>query len=206
VSDWHVLGLDGDPTPGDPDRTTTLAGRLLNQAELAERNRQRLAQVASGGGDLRMEGDYAPKFREILAELPGELAKLSKAYQGSGQALRTFASDLRAEKGRAGTALRHGTDASARYEGALREIRSLLPGGRELEVSPLGVEAAFAELRAFSASSDFAVLNGLRNAEAFGLARLGPQELAINIADSYPHLRGITDGELMDAVTRFLRS
>ena len=67
-------------------------------------------------------------------------------------------------------------------------------------------EHAFAELRAFSESSKFAVLNNLDHAEAFRLARLGPQELAISIADSYPHLRGITDGELMDALNKFLRS
>src|SRR4051794_33772340 len=131
MSDWYVLGLDGDPTPGDPDRTADLAGKLLHQAELADHNRTRLDAVARGGGDLKMQGDYAPKLQEILSELPGELGKLSKAYQGSGEALKSFASDLRQEKGRAATALRNGTDAATRYDGALREIQSLLPAGRE---------------------------------------------------------------------------
>src|SRR3982751_1685875 len=105
MSDGHVLGLDRDPTPGDPDRTNDLAGKLLHQAELADHNRTRLDAVARSGGDLAMQGDYAPKFQEILAELPGELGKLSTAYRGSGEALKSFASDLRQEKARAATAL-----------------------------------------------------------------------------------------------------
>src|SRR5919202_4513350 len=143
MSEWHVLGLEGDPTPGDPDRTAELAGRLLHQAELADHNRERLGRVASGGGDLGMQGDYAPKFKEVLAELPGELGKLGSAYRGAGEALRAFASDLRTAKSRAGTALRQGTDAAVRYDGALTEVRALLPGGRQLDLSPgTGVEAA----------------------------------------------------------------
>jgi hypothetical protein len=51
-----------------------------------------------------------------------------------------------------------------------------------------------------------AVVNGLNSAEAFRLSRMGPQELAISIADSHPHLRGISDAELMDALSRFLRT
>ena len=53
MTDWHVLGLDRDPTPEDADRAAELAGRLLHQAELADHNRTRLARVASGGGKLR---------------------------------------------------------------------------------------------------------------------------------------------------------
>ncbi|HEY8199820.1 MAG TPA: hypothetical protein VII47_00540 [Actinomycetota bacterium] len=49
MSNWQVVGLDGDPTPGDPDRTAELAGRLLHEAELADRGSRRLSAVAAGG-------------------------------------------------------------------------------------------------------------------------------------------------------------
>src|SRR5262245_13845087 len=141
VSEWHVIDLDGDPTPGDPGGTRELAGRVLAQAQLAERNTDRLASIAAGDGSLRMEGDYAPKFREELGELPGELAELARAYRGVGDALNGFAGSLEEAKTRSGRALRDGRDAYDRYQGALTELRALLPAGHEAVASSgLGLE------------------------------------------------------------------
>src|SRR5688572_22405988 len=117
MSDWSLLGLDGDPAPGDPDRIRTLARRLLDDADLAERNTNLLRNVSANDGALRMEGDYAPQFREALGELPGELGKLGRAYRGCGQALSDFAGSLDGAKSRAATALRRGRDAHAAYQG-----------------------------------------------------------------------------------------
>lgn len=152
MSEWQVLDLNGDPTPGDPGRIRELVGRLHQQTELIDRNVSRLRSVSADGGDLRMEGDYAPKFREVLSELPDELAKLGKAYRGCGTALSTFASSLEAAKAKSGTALRQGRDAHDQHQGALREIRSLLPPDRQATFATgLGpndslVEAAIADL------------------------------------------------------------
>ncbi len=196
-----MLGLDGDPTPGDPDRTASLAGRLLHQAELAEQNRRRLAGVAAGGGDLGMEGDYAPKFREVLGELPGELAKLATAYRGAGEALRAFASNLRQEKSRAGTALRQGTDASTRYDGALREIRALLPSGN-LQVSPmLGVEASVEQA---TAGLDEATRTQARAAARRARAAEQDKVAARRLADQAARLRADAETRAADGINRAL--
>ncbi len=94
MSDWASLGLDSDPVPGDPTRTRDLAAHLRQQAEQAETNASRLRALAADDGALRMQGDYAPKFREALAELPGEIAKPGHAYRGCGVFIIYFASCL----------------------------------------------------------------------------------------------------------------
>ncbi|WP_322749655.1 MULTISPECIES: hypothetical protein [unclassified Frankia] len=106
MSDWGVLGLEGDPTPGDPDAVRAMAVRLRGQADLAESGTARLRAIASSGGELAMAGDYAPAFTEALVELPDGLAKLARAYRGCGDALFTFANGLTEAKAQAGGALR----------------------------------------------------------------------------------------------------
>ncbi|MFG1606762.1 RHS repeat-associated core domain-containing protein [Actinoplanes sp. NPDC049265] len=135
MSDWHVLDLPADPVPGDSAGTRDLANRLLREAELAESNTSRLRAIAAGRGDLRMEGDFAPKFRQVLGELPDELIKLGRAYRGAGEALSAFAGSLEDIKTRASGALRKGTDAYASYQGAVREVRALLPPDRQYAVA-----------------------------------------------------------------------
>jgi RHS repeat-associated protein len=137
MSDWSVLDLDGDPTPGDPDSVRAMAGRLRSQADLADRNTDRLRTIAGGGGgELRMEGDYAPLFTGALEELPGELSKLARAYRGCGDALTTYASSLVEVKTQSGNALRQGIDADTQYQAAIRQVRALLPPDRETRLLP----------------------------------------------------------------------
>ncbi|NJP91930.1 type IV secretion protein Rhs [Nonomuraea sp. FMUSA5-5] len=125
---WDVLGLAGDPAPGDPGQVRGLADRLLDEARLAEDNTARLSTVSGGSAALRMRGDYAARYTEALGELPGELAKLGRAYRGAGEALMTYAGSLEAARAQAGTALRRGRSAAAESQGALREIQARLPG------------------------------------------------------------------------------
>ncbi|MGH3840212.1 MAG: RHS repeat-associated core domain-containing protein [Pseudonocardiaceae bacterium] len=152
MNQWQVLDLDGDPVPGDPAQTHSLATQLQHEAELAEHNTDRLRSVAANGGDLHMEGDYAPKFQDVLGGLPDELAKLGKAHRGCGDAVSAFATSLDQAKSQASTALRQGQDADGRYQGALREIRGLVPPDRADSLSAgLGpnnslLEAAIASL------------------------------------------------------------
>ncbi|HEY8202265.1 MAG TPA: DUF6531 domain-containing protein, partial [Actinomycetota bacterium] len=202
MTDWEVVGLDKDPAPGDPDRTADLADRLLHEARLADRGSRRLSAVAAGAGDLHMKGGYAAGFHQMLFELPAELGKLSSAYREAGEALRTFASDLRTGKSHAATALRQGTDALARYHGALREIRSLLPGDRELVVSPmLGVEASAEQA---TQGLDEGVRAQARSAA--GRARMAEQDQAAarRLAAQAARLRSEAEERAVDGINRAL--
>jgi hypothetical protein len=149
TGDWAVLHLDGDPVPGDPGQVRTLATRLLTDADRAERNTHRLAAINTGDDDLRMAGDYAAKYRQTLGELPAELAKLSHAYRDCGQALTTYAGSLEQAQHQAATALRHGRDADGSYQGALRQVQSLLPPDRHTAAAglhPATLDAGTADL------------------------------------------------------------
>uniref|UniRef100_UPI002AD51893 DUF6531 domain-containing protein n=1 Tax=Frankia sp. Cas3 TaxID=3073926 RepID=UPI002AD51893 len=136
MSDWGVLELEGDPTPGDPESVRAMAVRLRGQADLAESGTARLRTIAGSGGELAMAGNYASLFTEALVELPDGLARLARAYRGCGEALFGYANGLTEAKIRAGGALRDGLDAEGRYQAALREVRALLPPDRELLLWP----------------------------------------------------------------------
>ncbi|WP_131770726.1 DUF6531 domain-containing protein, partial [Candidatus Protofrankia californiensis] len=190
MSDWGVLELDGDPTPGDPDAVRTMAARLRERAELAQSNTTRLRAIAGGGGDLRMTGDYAARFTEALVELPDELAKLARAYRGCGEALFTYSTGLAEAKTRAGGALRQGVDAEGRYQAALREVRALLPPDRELLLWPRA-ELSDASIGSATAGWDAHDLAGqVRAAAHRGQAANADRARARRLAQDAAELRG----------------
>jgi RHS repeat-associated protein len=147
VGDWSVLARQ-DPAPGDPGQVRALGARLLGEAERIDGVLGRSRALSAGDGALRMDGDYAPKFREALAALPEELGKLGSAYRACGSTLAAFASSLQDAQSRAGSALRQGIDAESRYQAAMREVHALLPPDRAatfsngLGLRPASVDAA----------------------------------------------------------------
>ncbi|RBY80899.1 type IV secretion protein Rhs [Geodermatophilus sp. TF02-6] len=201
MSDWHVVGRDGDPAPGDPSRTRELAARLHHQAELAERNTDRLRSVAANEGALRMEGDYAPKFRDVLTELPDQIGKLARAYQGCGNAVLTFAGDLERAKSQAGSALRQGRDADDRYQGAMREIRAALPDDRELAFAS-GLSLATLEARMIGL--DDGVKIQVRAAAARARDADTDRDRARRLADQAAELRGDAEQRCVDGINEAL--
>lgn len=153
-SDWQVLGLASDPTPGDPEAVRTLAVRLGGNATTADDGIRRLRAVAAGGGDLGMRGDYAAGYADAFDDLPTQLTKLARAYRDCGTALSAYATTLDRAKIQAGAALRQGLDAQTRYQGALARVESMLPAERVVllwpndELNPASVAAATADLPA----------------------------------------------------------
>jgi hypothetical protein len=203
MSEWAVLDLDGDPTPGDPVRVRELAGRLGEQAGLAGRNTGRLRRIASGDTELAMRGDYAPKFRDVLHELPAELAKLDKAYRGASGALSTYASTLSEAKSRAGRALRDGRDADARFQGALREIRSVLPAERQVLLgSGLGLNETVLDTAMLGL--DEATKSQVRSAARRARDADADRDTARRLADQAAELRGEAETRCVDGINNAL--
>ncbi|MGN9841530.1 RHS repeat-associated core domain-containing protein [Nonomuraea sp. H19] len=193
---WEVLGLPGDPAPGNPGEVRGLAGRLLKEAQLAEDNTAKLTAVAGGSSALRMRGDYAARYAEALGELPGELTKLGKAYRGAGNALMAYAGSLEQAKTQAGTALRQGQTADVQYRGALREVQAQLPGA--------GAVGSLAEAESAVGAADPAVQAAVRPAVQRARAADADRARARRIADEAAQLRGDAESRAVREIDQAL--
>ncbi|GAA2215818.1 hypothetical protein GCM10009850_112860 [Nonomuraea monospora] len=193
---WEILGLAGDPAPGDPAQVRALATRLLEQARLAEDNTARLNGVSANSSALNMRGDYAVKYTEALQTLPGELAKLGKAYRGAGSALSTYAGSLEQAKTQAGSALRQGQAAEEQYQGALREVRAQLPAS--------AATGSLAEVEAAVGAADPAVQAAVRPAVARAQNAEADRGRARRIADEAAGLRGDAESRAVEEIEQAL--
>lgn len=112
-SDWYVLGLDRDPTPGVVESVQALAkqfGDFAHDVESAWR------QLNSFGGDptaLSWVGQSADSFKTNFGPLPGRLQKLYTSYSEASDALSQYWPKLQAAQNKADAALRAGRDAEA---------------------------------------------------------------------------------------------
>ena len=92
-ADWRPLGLDEDPTPGDPQRVTDEVGHLNSVATTIANQISALQQIAGGGTDALI-GDYADKIRESARELVGTLQTVHDRYKKVASALGSWEPDL----------------------------------------------------------------------------------------------------------------
>lgn len=145
MADWGILGLGGDPAPGDPPAVGAAAQRWAADAEAAARSVARLRGASGAADGIGMVGDYAPVFREALSGLPGELSAVERSYRRCGQALATYAGSLDHAQSLAHTALRRGADAQCTYDGELHRIRTVLPPTHALDLTPRGLAAPAVE-------------------------------------------------------------
>jgi hypothetical protein len=110
-TDWHILDLDDDPTPGDPHRIRKLAGTLHDfAADVGEALRD-LKGIAKEDEILSWAGKTADVFAEEFADAPKKLRKLKKSYALAGDALASFWPDLQDAQEKADKALRDGRKA-----------------------------------------------------------------------------------------------
>ncbi|MET7390215.1 putative T7SS-secreted protein [Streptomyces sp. NPDC005529] len=110
-ADWHILDLDRDPTPGDPQRVRKLAGSLHDFADDVSDILRDIKGLANDDAVLKWAGKTADSFASEFEDVPGELKKLKKSYTLAGDALASYWPDLDDAQEKADKALRDGRKA-----------------------------------------------------------------------------------------------
>ena len=115
-TDWWVLDLSRDPTPGDPYDIRSLARSVQSVAEDAEQASRDVRALAGDGAVLSWIGLAGDVFRGALDDFPGQLDKLADSYAQCSSALSVFAGELDGAQDQADRALVQGRAARADLE------------------------------------------------------------------------------------------
>lgn len=83
-SDWHVLDLERDPTPGDPDRVRLLSKNLLDFADDVGDALRLIKGMADEEAVLQWAGKSAKAFQDQFSGVPKQLKKLRTSYDMAG--------------------------------------------------------------------------------------------------------------------------
>ncbi|SDS66582.1 DUF6531 domain-containing protein [Actinoplanes derwentensis] len=107
-SDWYVLDMDNDPTPGDPDRVRQLASRFHDFAENAHRAKMAVDSLQGDGALLTWVGKSGDAFRSQFGDFPSQVDKLYRSHLMVGDALEAYAPTLENAQTQADRALADG--------------------------------------------------------------------------------------------------
>ncbi|MDQ1028537.1 RHS repeat-associated protein [Streptomyces umbrinus] len=123
-TDWHVLDLEKDPTPGDPDRVKSLAKNLHDFADDVQDALRLVKGMADEDAVLAMVGKTADVFRDEFSGVPKNLKKLKKSYDLAGDALAAYWPQLERAQALADKALAQGREAQADLSSAKSRLSS----------------------------------------------------------------------------------
>ncbi|MFF2850487.1 RHS repeat-associated core domain-containing protein [Streptomyces sp. NPDC058001] len=123
-TDWHVLDLDKDPTPGDPDRVRTLAKGLHDFADDVTEALRLIKGMAEEDTVLVWAGKSAKAFQDEFSGVPKNLRKLKKSYEMAGDALAAYWPKLERAQALADKALVKGREAQADLSSAQSKLTS----------------------------------------------------------------------------------
>jgi hypothetical protein len=84
---WDLLGLHGDPVPGDPERVSAAQRRYANIAGTIHETADRLRRVAAADG---LEGQYADSMQDKAKDVVSDLTKASGRYDAVAQAVGVY--------------------------------------------------------------------------------------------------------------------
>ncbi|WP_299036677.1 DUF6531 domain-containing protein [uncultured Pseudokineococcus sp.] len=116
-------------TPGDPAGIRLLAQHWADRAEAAGAAAATLRSARRDitGGELALQGAFAPKVEELIGDLPEELDKLSRGYGGCGAALKIYATTLEQAQDRWRTAQHNSAAAERTRREASWELEAIDP-------------------------------------------------------------------------------
>ncbi|MGW7067470.1 RHS repeat-associated core domain-containing protein [Streptomyces sp. NPDC054855] len=123
-ADWHVLDLDKDPTPGDPDRVRNLAKNLHDFADDVSKVLRDIKGMAGEDAILTWAGKTAESFTAEFEDAPGKLKKLKKSYEMAGDALSAYWPELERSQALADKALAQGREARTSLSAAQSRLTS----------------------------------------------------------------------------------
>jgi len=124
---WQPLGLDTDPVPGDPGRISQEAAHLAAMAKEISGQVDALHQMAAGGADGALKGQYADKIHSSARDLADQLGKVVGRYQKVSSALHGWLPDLEQAQSMSLQALNQAEGPAAKLNQAV-----VLPGGSNL--------------------------------------------------------------------------
>ncbi|MEV6520324.1 hypothetical protein AB0M43_00095 [Longispora sp. NPDC051575] len=108
-TDWTVLGLHADPTPGDPARLDEVIASVRELGRAAREVDTGLAAVLDKTGPEAFAGKTADALRDkISGRLRGFVVSIAEAFEWTSGALTTYVAALRDEQWRADNALSQG--------------------------------------------------------------------------------------------------
>ncbi|MDT7843718.1 RHS repeat-associated core domain-containing protein [Streptomyces justiciae] len=123
-TDWHVLDLEKDPTPGDPDRIKRLARTLHDFADDVSDALRLVNGMAGEDTLLEWAGKSAEVFKDEFGDVPKNLKKLKKSYELCGDALTDFWPKLERAQALADRALAKGREAQSDLSSANSRLAS----------------------------------------------------------------------------------
>ncbi|MEV0117332.1 hypothetical protein AB0H77_29530 [Streptomyces sp. NPDC050844] len=115
VSDWDVLDLTEDPTPGNPE----VLKELVRQYQIVSDDAESAAAVINRieGGDFGA-GKAMTKLKDVLEDLPGQVGALRDSYEGAAQAISVYIPLLVDHQQKADLALANGKEAKTALDAA----------------------------------------------------------------------------------------
>ncbi|MGK5642072.1 putative T7SS-secreted protein [Streptomyces sp. URMC 126] len=123
-TDWYVLDLPKDPTPGDPAQVQAFSGRLRQFADDVAAALRAIRGLAGDSAVQTWTGESGDAYRQHFDELPGELAKLERSYRMCSQALTTYWPQLQQAQRDVDRALEQGRQARSALQSAQSHLHT----------------------------------------------------------------------------------
>ena len=123
-SDWFLVDLAVDPTPGDAFGIRSLASKYSEIATIAGDASTGVRSARSSGAASAWVGDAGDVFRDKSERMPGELAKANDSYELVAEALRAWAASVDDTQAQADRGLQQAREAHADLASAQAALSS----------------------------------------------------------------------------------